>query len=46
MKTELLDIMMSDPRVAALLREGQRLAWECQIAPGEMIGACCAVPHC
>ena len=35
MRTELLDILMGDPRIAALLRDGQRLAWERQIASDE-----------
>ena len=35
MRTELLDILVSEPRIAALLRAGERLMWERQIAPGE-----------
>lgn len=35
MRTELLDKLMGDPRITALLHKSQQLAWERQIAPGE-----------
>lgn len=37
MRSDVLDILLREPRIASLLGEGQRLAWERQIAPDERV---------